>query len=212
MASTAQPCQLPCVALFHTNVDVTTTATIGTSPSRLLVAPPPTLLQLMMYDDNRYEVESKYTQFITLTSRPIWPRLAMGPLAAVLNQLEARYSSSQQQQHQQQQQQVQQQQQSPGVWRTNSGCSTPGSAKAATAGQQQQQLQQQRGQGVARPAAAAAAGGGGLVWVANSLTDTGRSIPSPYHSNFRLAVSLCACVRLACVVVGMCVRVRARAV
>jgi hypothetical protein len=110
--------------------------------------------------------------------------------------LEARYSSTQQQQQHQQQQQ-QQQQHSPGVWRTNSGCSTPGSAKAATAGQQQQQ---QRGQGgslqsVARPAAAA---GGGLVWVANSLTDTGGSILSGIVLARILSSScfhsLCACV------------------
>ena len=189
-------------------------------------------LQLMMYDDNRYEVESKYTQFITLTSRPVWPRLAMAPLAAVFNQLEARYSSSQQQQQQTQtqtqQQHQQQQQQSPGVWRTNSGCSTPGSAKAATAGQQQQ-LQQQRGQGVARPAAAAGGAGGGLVWVANSLTDTGGSIRSrnlPYselafelffscvhvpvcvHISGIQQVRLCVCV---CVCVRACVRARVRA-
>jgi hypothetical protein len=37
--------------------------------------------QLMMYDDNRYELESKYTQFITLTSRPVWPLLLLLPLS-----------------------------------------------------------------------------------------------------------------------------------
>lgn len=48
----------------------------------------------MLYDDNRYEVEEKYTQFINLTSRPVWPRLDMRPLAALLNKFEARYSGA----------------------------------------------------------------------------------------------------------------------
>jgi hypothetical protein len=113
----------------------------------------------MMFDDNRYEIEAKYTQFITVASRPVWPRLEMAPLAAVLNQLEARYS-----QQQQPQQQLQPQQQ--GLWRTNSGSSTPGSAARVSTQQQQQQG------GVAKAAAPPAAAGS-LRWVANSLTDTG---------------------------------------
>jgi hypothetical protein len=120
-------------------------------------------VQLMVYDDNRYEVEAKYTQFITLASRPVWPRLDMTPLAAVLNQLEARYS-----QQQQPQQQLQPQQQ--GLWRTNSGSSTPGSATRVPT---QQQQQQQQGGGVVKAGAPPAAAGS-LRWVANSLTDTGR--------------------------------------
>eukprot|EP00798_Chlamydomonas_sp_ICE-L_P000839 gene839-33570_t len=43
---------------------------------------------LMMYDNNRYEVESKYTQFVSLNSRPVYPRLDMTPLANLLNTLE----------------------------------------------------------------------------------------------------------------------------
>jgi hypothetical protein len=153
-------------------------------------------MQLMMYDDNRYEVESKYTQFISLTSRPVWPRLDMAPLAAVLNQLEARYSSSSNSGGgggaAQQQQQQQQQQQAGGLWRTNSGSSTGTPVSMARGGalqqqQQQQQQQQHQGLGGSAAAAAAAAGGQGLAsqgvaapaapgslrWVANSLTDTG---------------------------------------
>lgn len=42
----------------------------------------------MMYDDNRYEVECKYTQTVVVASRPVVARLDMGPLAAVLNKLE----------------------------------------------------------------------------------------------------------------------------
>ncbi|KAF8057677.1 PAP17 [Scenedesmus sp. PABB004] len=48
---------------------------------------------LMMYDDNRYEVECKYTQFVVLASRPTWPRLDMAPLAAVLNRFECAYAA-----------------------------------------------------------------------------------------------------------------------
>lgn len=51
-------------------------------------------LQLMMYDDNRYEVECKYTQFINLASRPTWPRLDLAPLAAVLNKFEAKFGAA----------------------------------------------------------------------------------------------------------------------
>jgi hypothetical protein len=128
----------------------------------------------MMYDDNRYELECKYTQFVTLTSRPVWPRLDMAPLAAVLNQLEMRYSGQQQQQQQQQQGQQQ-----GALWRTGSGSSTPGSAAARTGAQQQQQQQQQGGgmggsTSSSRVAVAAPTGPvGRLRWVANSLTDTG---------------------------------------
>jgi len=46
-----------------------------------------------MYDDNRYEVEEKYTQFVDLNSRPVWPRLDMHPLAALLNKLEQCHDS-----------------------------------------------------------------------------------------------------------------------
>lgn len=78
-----------------------------------------------MYDDQRYEVECKYSQFVVLPSRPVWPRLDLAPLATLLNTLEARYAA----------------------------------AAAAAAGDD---------------AGAAAPGQeGGLVWVANSLTDTG---------------------------------------
>ncbi len=41
-----------------------------------------------MYDDQRYEIECKYTQTVAVASRPVQPRLDMGPLAALLNQLE----------------------------------------------------------------------------------------------------------------------------
>ena len=34
------------------------------------------------------ELESKYTQFVVVHSRPVWPRLDFGPLARVLNALE----------------------------------------------------------------------------------------------------------------------------
>ncbi|WIA42767.1 hypothetical protein OEZ86_008708 [Tetradesmus obliquus] len=49
---------------------------------------------LMMYDDNRYEVEEKYTQFVQLVSRPTWPRLDLAPLAAVLNKFEAQFAAA----------------------------------------------------------------------------------------------------------------------
>jgi len=130
----------------------------------------------MMYDDNRYEVEAKYTQFITLTSRPVWPRLDMTPLAAVLNQLEARYSSSSQQQQQQH-----------GVWRSSSGSMAPASAAAVGAVGAVQQQQQGGGGSPAAvrggtpkaAAAAAAVAAGSLRWVANSLTDTGACLRVP---------------------------------
>lgn len=117
-------------------------------------------LQLMMYDDNRYELECKYTQFVHLTSRPVWPRLDMAPLAAVLNQLEGRYSGQQQQQ--------------PGpLWRSGSGSSTPGSAAARPVAQQQQQQVGGMGSSSSRVGVAAPTSVGSLRWVANSLTDTG---------------------------------------
>ncbi|KAG2435847.1 hypothetical protein HXX76_007042 [Chlamydomonas incerta] len=43
---------------------------------------------LTMYDGQRYEVESKYTQFVTTHSRPVWPRIDMAPLARVLNRMD----------------------------------------------------------------------------------------------------------------------------
>jgi hypothetical protein len=36
---------------------------------------------------HRYEVECKYTQYIHYHSRPVWPRLDMASLAAVLNSM-----------------------------------------------------------------------------------------------------------------------------
>lgn len=36
-----------------------------------------------MYSGNRYEVECKYTQFVVLHSRPVWPRVNLAPLAEV---------------------------------------------------------------------------------------------------------------------------------
>ncbi len=46
----------------------------------------------------RYELESKYTQFVNVHSRPVWPRLDFGTLATVLNQIDA-HLQQQQQQH-----------------------------------------------------------------------------------------------------------------
>ncbi|GFR52476.1 hypothetical protein Agub_g15045, partial [Astrephomene gubernaculifera] len=43
---------------------------------------------LTMYDGQRYELESKYTQFVSCHSRPVWPRVDMAPLARVLNRME----------------------------------------------------------------------------------------------------------------------------
>jgi len=43
---------------------------------------------LSMYDHNRYELEAKYTQFVSLHSRPVMPRLDFMPLATVFNNLE----------------------------------------------------------------------------------------------------------------------------
>jgi hypothetical protein len=37
---------------------------------------------------SRYELECKYTQFVEVWSRPVWPRLDMSALAGVLNQME----------------------------------------------------------------------------------------------------------------------------
>ncbi|GIL55153.1 hypothetical protein Vafri_10748 [Volvox africanus] len=43
---------------------------------------------LTMYDNQCYELESKYTQFVSCRSRPVWPRVDMGPLARLLNRME----------------------------------------------------------------------------------------------------------------------------
>ncbi|MBB6612484.1 hypothetical protein H7F15_15675 [Pontibacter sp. Tf4] len=43
---------------------------------------------LTCYDNNRYELEYKYTTWVDLASRPVLPRLPMAPLAARLNALE----------------------------------------------------------------------------------------------------------------------------
>ena len=43
---------------------------------------------LSLYDGNRYELEYKYTTWIDLESRPTLPRLALRPLAVLLNALE----------------------------------------------------------------------------------------------------------------------------
>ena len=59
-------------------------------------------MQLSMYDGQRYEVECKYYQFVITSSRPVWPRLDMGPLAALLNQMEQRNNQDQEEQQQQQ--------------------------------------------------------------------------------------------------------------
>ncbi|MSQ61789.1 MAG: hypothetical protein EXR43_04330 [Dehalococcoidia bacterium] len=40
---------------------------------------------LAMYGGNRYELEYKYTTWVDLASRPVLPRIEMGPLAARLN-------------------------------------------------------------------------------------------------------------------------------
>mmetsp|Transcript_34656 Transcript_34656/g.98191 ORF Transcript_34656/g.98191 Transcript_34656/m.98191 type:complete len:198 (+) Transcript_34656:272-865(+) len=46
-----------------------------------------------IYPGGRYEVEAKYTQYVSFHSRPVWPRLDFGPLAKVLNELEGTYCS-----------------------------------------------------------------------------------------------------------------------
>ncbi|WP_347158553.1 DUF6687 family protein [Pontibacter chitinilyticus] len=43
---------------------------------------------LMCYDQNRYELEYKYTTWVDIASRPTLPRLSLAPLAQRLNQLE----------------------------------------------------------------------------------------------------------------------------
>lgn len=43
---------------------------------------------LSCYDDNRYELEYKYTTWVDITSRPTLPRIDLAPLAEQLNQLE----------------------------------------------------------------------------------------------------------------------------
>lgn len=41
-----------------------------------------------LYDDQRYEVEEKYTQFVNVHSRPVQARLEMGHLAKLLNMID----------------------------------------------------------------------------------------------------------------------------
>jgi hypothetical protein len=48
---------------------------------------------LSIYDGNRYELEAKYTQFVVLPSRPVYPRLDFGPLASTLNLMESNAAS-----------------------------------------------------------------------------------------------------------------------
>jgi len=43
---------------------------------------------LARYTYNQYELEYKYTTWVDIHSRPTWPRVALAPLAAKLNQLE----------------------------------------------------------------------------------------------------------------------------
>ncbi|MFD2514942.1 DUF6687 family protein [Pontibacter locisalis] len=43
---------------------------------------------LTCYEQNRYELEYKYTTWVDITSRPTLPRINMGPLADKLNELE----------------------------------------------------------------------------------------------------------------------------
>jgi hypothetical protein len=43
---------------------------------------------LSCYDDNRYELEYKYTTWIDFASRPTWPRINLQPLTDQLNALE----------------------------------------------------------------------------------------------------------------------------
>ncbi len=42
-------------------------------------------MQASLYPGQRYEVESRYTQFVNLHSRPVTARLDLGPLAELLN-------------------------------------------------------------------------------------------------------------------------------
>ena len=43
---------------------------------------------LSIYDNNRYELEYKYTTWVDIVSRPTLPRIDLSPLANQLNQLE----------------------------------------------------------------------------------------------------------------------------
>lgn len=43
---------------------------------------------ISLYSRNRYEVEQKYTQFVDISTRGVFPRVDMAPLAALLNELE----------------------------------------------------------------------------------------------------------------------------
>eukprot|EP00892_Ulva_mutabilis_P003797 jgi/Ulvmu1/178/UM001_0182.1 len=40
---------------------------------------------IAVYGGRRYEVECKYTSYVNLHSRPVWPRVSMAPLAEALN-------------------------------------------------------------------------------------------------------------------------------
>jgi hypothetical protein len=48
-------------------------------------------IMLMSYDDNRYEIELKYTTFVDIDSRPTLPRVEMIELAKYLNEIEHNY-------------------------------------------------------------------------------------------------------------------------
>jgi hypothetical protein len=96
--------------LMHTHSSGTTTL----SPPICYQNPPthpPISPQLSIYAGNRYEIECKYTQTVNYTSRPVTPRLDLGPLAALLNSLEAPSGGQQQQQQQGEKQQGEGQQQ-----------------------------------------------------------------------------------------------------
>uniref|UniRef100_A0A061R1C2 Uncharacterized protein n=2 Tax=Tetraselmis sp. GSL018 TaxID=582737 RepID=A0A061R1C2_9CHLO len=49
---------------------------------------------LTVYEGGRYELEAKYTQFVDLHSRPVWPRLDFQPLAKAMNRLEQLHGGS----------------------------------------------------------------------------------------------------------------------
>jgi hypothetical protein len=50
---------------------------------------------LSIYQGNRYEVETKYTTYVDISSRKVLPRVDMTPLAGYLNKLEAQKRSEQ---------------------------------------------------------------------------------------------------------------------
>ena len=41
-----------------------------------------------VYEGCRYEVECKYTQFVNVHSRPVWPRVDLAPLSTVRSLLQ----------------------------------------------------------------------------------------------------------------------------